>query len=178
MISKLFRLWSRLKWLNVGEALLGAYGVLWLIVSILVFFGKQTTADKLSSLWWLFIILGFIYTFVKNWPKSSYAYDVKNRDVSIAINISDIFKLDGAKIIPINNRFDTSGNGIVNRSSSILKIFIKKIYNGNNQHLSTDIKNQIEDNSNFYNSLITNSNPQKEYKIGTVVPVFQDEKQS
>jgi Thoeris protein ThsA, Macro domain len=176
MISKLYRTWNRLSWMGAGEALLVAFGTLWLIVEILVFFNEQAFAEKIRSVWWLFTLLGVAYAIIKNWPKSSYSFEVKNRDASIAINISDIFELDGAKIVPINNRLDTSLKGAVERSSSILNFFINKVYSKNNQHLGTDISNQLEDNSEFYDSLVINNDP-KEYKIGTVVPIFQDEKQ-
>jgi len=176
MISKLYRIWNRLSWFSAGEALLVAFGTLWLIIEVLVFFNESAFANRIRSIWWLFILLGLVYTILKNWPKSSYSFNVKNRDASIAITIADIFELEGAKIITINNRLDTALNGIVAQSNSILSFFIKKVYSKNDQHLATDIRNKLEDNTDYYTSLVIKDNP-KEYKIGTVVPIFQNEKQ-
>lgn len=172
----LWLLWQGVSFLKIGNSLLSVFGVLWLIVEILAFFNKQEFANDLKSFWWVFLIIGVCLIIYQNWPKHFYSYKVNNRDVSISIQLGDIFKSSGALIVPVNNRLDVDNNGIVSRSSSILKFLIDIVYKGVGSHLKTDINAKLLDSKDWYEKFIIKANPH-EYKIGTVVPVFRDEKQ-
>lgn len=172
----LWLLWQGISFFKVGKSLFSVFGVLWLVVEILTFFNKQEFANDLKSLWWVFLILGVILVIYQNWPKNFYTYKVNNRDVSISIQLGDVFKTTGALIVPVNNRLDVDNNGIVSKSSSILKYFIDIVYKGVGSHLDTDINSKLLDSKDWYEKFIIKTNP-NEYKIGTVVPVFRDEKQ-
>jgi len=169
-------LWQGLSIFKVSKSLFSVFGVLWLIVEILAFFNRQEFANELKSIWWLFLVLGFILVIYQNWPKHFYTFKVNNRDVSISIQLGDIFKTEGALIIPVNNKLDVDNNGTVSKSSSILKHFIDIVYKKVNSHLTTDINFKLNDSKDWYEKFIVRANP-LEYKIGTVVPVFRDEKQ-
>ena len=169
-------MWQGISFFRVGKSLFSVFGVLWLVVEILVFFNKQKFANDLKSFWWVFLILGVILVLYQNLPKHFYTYKVNNRDVSISIQLGDIFKTIGALIVPVNNRLDVDNNGIVSKSSSILKYFIDIVYKGVGSHLDTDINSKLNDSKDWYEKFIVKTNP-TEYKIGTVVPVFRDEKQ-
>ncbi len=173
---KLWLFWKGLRFLKVGQSILTVFGALWLVVEILTFFNKVEFSNELKELWWLFLIIGLIIITYNNWPKLIFNYKVKNRDVSISIRIADIFSVKGALIIPINNRLDCDNQGIIQRSNSILRFFIQKIYNNIHSHLQTDIGQHIEDNADWYSSF-SNVPNQGAYKIGTVVPIYRDEKQ-
>jgi hypothetical protein len=172
----LWLLWQDLSFIKVSKNIFSVFGVLWLIVEVLSFFNKEEFAEQLKSIWWIFLLIGIIVVIYQNWPKHTYTYKVNNRDISISIQIGDIFKNDGALIIPVNNRLDVDNNGTTAKSSSVLKYFIDKIYKSVHAHLATDITQKLEDSSDWYSKFITKENP-TEYKIGTVIPVFRDEKQ-
>lgn len=173
---QLWLFWEGLDFIKVGQSILTVFGTLWLLVEILAFFNKVEFSNELKELWWLFLIIGLLLIAYNNWPKLVFTYKVKNRDVSISIKIADIFTVKGALIIPINNKLDCNNHGIIQRSNSILKFFIQKIYKTFHNHLQTDINQHIEDNPDWYASFGDIPNP-GEYKIGTVVPIYRDEKQ-
>lgn len=170
------RILKNLSFLKIAESLLIAFGALWLIFEILVFFNNQNFANQLKSFWWAFILIGIIYTLIKNWPQNKYIIKVKNRDASISILIEDFFKVDGAKIIPVNNQLNLEFNSIIKNSNSIQRHFVESIYNSQDQHLITDVNNHISDNIEYYDQLKI-ADDIKQYKIGTVVPIFQNEVQ-
>ena len=167
--------WQEVKIVKVGNSVLSVFGGLWLVIEILAFFNKNEFSNDLRSIWWVILILGVILILYQNWPKTLHTFKVKNRDVSIAIKVGDIFKIDGSIIIPINHKLDCNNNGIVEKSSSILKHFIKQDYNSKHSHLQTDINHELEDQKDWYDKFIVKQNPVI-YKIGTVVPIFKDEK--
>lgn len=169
-------LWKSLSYIKVGKSILSVFGALWLVVEILAFFNKDEIANKIKEFWWLFLIIGVITVIYNNWPKNKFSFKVNNRDVSITLQIGDILKTEGALIVPVNNRLDVDNHGIVAKTSSILRHFIDKMYNKTHSHLATDISNQLQDSSDWYSRFIINENPLT-YKIGTVVPIYRDEKQ-
>lgn len=172
----LWFLWKSLSIIKVGNSLLSVFGALWLLIEILAFFNKQEVANQLKEIWWLFLIVGIIVVIYQNWPKNKYSYKVNNRDVSITLKIGDVFKTEGALIVPVNNRLDVDNHGIVAKSSSILRLFIDKVYNKAHSHLTLDINFQLQDSASWYSNFVLTENPPT-YKIGTVVPIFRDEKQ-
>lgn len=176
LTNDLWLLWRSIRLIKVGNSLLSVFGALWLLIEVFAFFNKQDFADHLKEFWWLFFIIGIILAIYQNWPKNKYTAKVNNRDVSITLQIGDIFKIEGALIIPVNNRLDVDNNGIVAKSSSILRFFIDLVYNKTQAHLALDISNQLQDSSKWYSNFILTENP-RTYKIGTVVPIYRDEKQ-
>ncbi len=172
----LLLLWRSLSLVKVGNSLLSVFGTLWLLIEILFFFNKNELAKQLPEIWWLFLIIGIVFVIYQNWPKNKYSFKVNNRDVSITLQIGDIFETAGALIVPINNRLDVDNHGIVTKSSSILRYFIDKVYNKTHSHLASDINIQMQDSASWYSNFIISENP-RTYKIGTVVPIYRDEKQ-
>lgn len=168
--------WYRLSLKSFGKSILSVFGGLWLIIEVLAFFGQEIWSNNIRSSWWVFVLTGLMIIIYRMWPKSFFTFKVQNRDVSVALRIGDIFKIDGALIVPINNRLDCENNGIVKRSSSILRFFIDNVYEKTPAHLNTDISQQLEDNSEWYEKFVENDNP-KTYRVGTVVPIFRSDKQ-
>ncbi|MBK6641913.1 MAG: hypothetical protein IPG39_12145 [Bacteroidetes bacterium] len=95
---------------------------------------------------------GIILIIYQNWPKHLFSFKVNNRDVSISIQIGDIFKNNGALIVPVNNRLDVDNNGTTASQSSILKFFIAKIYKSVHTHLATDIEQKLQDSKDWYSN--------------------------
>lgn len=168
--------WNRLDLKRFGKSILSVFGSLWLVVEILVFFRQRDWAENIKSIWWVFLIVGLVIIIYRNWPKSLFTFKVHNRDVSVSVKIGDIFKLEGALIIPINNHLDCDNNGVIKKSSSILRYFIDNVYNNVSAHLNTDIQQELEENAGWYNQFIEGESPIT-YKVGTVVPIFRSEKQ-
>lgn len=166
--------WQQIFLVQVGKSLLAVFGGLWGIVEILDYFNQSSVAIFLKSSWWAFLILGVVIVIYRHWPKTYYFNDVTNRDVRISIRIGDILKLKDSVVIPINNLFDSNNNGIVSKSSSILKFFIKERYANNHTHLNTDIEIGIEEDNPYFNGQKKSSNPDK-YEIGTVVALYKNE---
>ena len=173
---QIWLLWQNLKWINVAKSIFSVLGALWLIIEVLAFFNKDEFSEGLKSIWWLFLIIGIVWVIYENWPKQKYSYQVKGKDVSITLQIGDIFKIQGALILPVNNKFDVDNKGIIKKSSSILRHFIKNTYKDVTAHLDTDINNQISDNPNWYEKFYLSTEPRL-FKIGTVVPIFREERQ-
>lgn len=173
---QIWLLWQNLRWINVAKSIFSVLGGLWLIIEVLAFFNKDEFSENLKSIWWMFLIIGVIWVIYENWPKPKYTYPVKGKDVSITLQIGDIFKIPGALILPVNHKFDVENKGIVKQSSSILRNFIKKIYKDVTTHLEADIINHINDNNDWYDKFLVSSEP-RIFNIGTVIPIFRDEKQ-
>lgn len=169
-------LWEQLDLKSFGKSVLSVFGALWLTIEILDYFGQEEWSSQIKSIWWLFLIVAVIIIIYRNRPISFFTFKVENRDVSVSLKIGDVFKIDGSLIVPINNRLDCENNGIVKKSSSILRFYIDKVYNNTPAHLNTDICQHLEDNNEWYAKFLESQSPDT-YKIGTVVPIFRNEKQ-
>ncbi len=153
-----------------GVNLISAFGLLWLIVEISSFYASDNTVKTLKGTWWIFGIVGLGFALFKLIPNSSFSFKVPDRDASIHIRKKDIMGVDGSLIVPINNKFVINQDGDLLKSKSILSQVVKKHYHGKPEHLQNDINTILE--SNFYNDYRYCD----EYKIGTVVPVTQNNK--
>ena len=150
--------------------LISAFGLLWLVIEITSYFASEEVINLIKSLWWLFGIVGLAFAIYKQIPKSKYEFKVPNRDASIHIKKNDILKLDGSLIIPVNYLFKIDQDGKILQSNSVLAQVIKKHYNSKPEHLQTDIDNVLLDK--YY----LNYKDDNGYKIGTVVPIFHNNK--
>lgn len=150
--------------------LVSAFGLLWLIVELTSYFASDETVTLIKAAWWAFGLLGLTFAIVKQLPKNKYEFKVPQRDASIIVKRCDILKLNGALIVPINHKFLVNQDGDLSKSKSVLSQVVKKYYNSRPEHLQSDINTVLE--KDFYQ----NYRDGGEYKIGTVVPVIQQEK--
>ena len=120
------------------------------------------------------ILLSFIYVLVRTFPKTNFEYQLKGRDVTIALKIGDCFKNDGSLIIPINSEFNVGLSGNVQKSASIQSNLISQYYDGKITHLEKDIKDVTNNKLNkiYFKSKYKNN----KYLIGTVIEIRQKEK--
>ncbi|MCB9234841.1 MAG: hypothetical protein H6581_24520 [Bacteroidia bacterium] len=172
----LWLFWKQLRVVNLLESCFAILGIIWTLIEALTFFGSPELSTAIKSIWWLIFILGLIVAIYLNRPKSSFVFKVKNRDVSIIIQVGDIFKIKGSVIVPINHKLDCENNGIVQRSSSILKLFVNNAYKGNYPDLQRDIVQELTERKEKYKEAIESTDPVV-YKMGTVVPVYRNEVQ-
>ncbi len=157
-------LWTKIR--SFFKELFSAIGLQWLLIRITLFFVNQEVSTTIKSLWWVFGFIGLTYAIVKIWPKSKFDFNVPNRDAKIKIRKTDIFKLDGALIVPVNNLFKVDQDGDLLNSRSILSQVVKRYYNCKSEHLQSDIDSELK--KQFYNDY--EAEQADEYKIGTVVP--------
>lgn len=110
-------------------AILSAFGTLWLLVEITAFFFQTTTVpDWLRDHWWLFAILGVGIAAARCWPKTSVAYNLNGRDVSVEIAVGDVFTFTGALVIGSNTTFDTRVSPTLIAANSVQGKFTKMYY--------------------------------------------------
>lgn len=110
-------------------AVLSAFGALWLLVEITAFFFQSTTVpDWLRNQWWLFAILGVGIAAASCWPKTSVAYNLNGRDVSVEIAVGDVFAFPGALVVGSNTTFDTRVSPTLIAANSVQGRFTKTYY--------------------------------------------------
>ena len=147
------------------EHILSSFGVLWLLVEILYFFGEPKAVSFIKDLWWIFLLIGLIYALFKSKPKKYIEFKIDDRDIVIALKIGDAFSNDGALVVPINNEFDVDLDGNLKKTTkSILKKLVSNYYNNRSDHLQNDI-----------NKVLKKSECSK-YPIGTTIEIEQDKR--
>lgn len=121
-------------------------GFYWLFVEIFSYSTENKTDVLFKSIYVFFIavFVVFIVSCIKNRPKKSFKYNLRNKDNYIEIKVGDAFENNGTIIVPVNNEFDMSLGGNVLKSNSIQSQVIKKYYLGNIDHINTDISKHIK----------------------------------
>jgi hypothetical protein len=120
------------------STLLAAFGALWLIVEISMFFSLDRATQWLKVHWWVFLGAGVAWALWENRPKHSFSCTLKNRDVKIEVRVSDLFAGDNALVIGSNTSFDTDIQTNLISEDSIQGQFTKRYYSAV-QHLDSDI---------------------------------------
>ena len=129
----------------IGKDFITGIGLIWLIVEMASHSSNGETDIFTRNLisFAVVFILGLIYSFWINKPKNSFSYQLRNKDNFIEIKVGDIFKNDGALVIPINDHFDVSLEGNVKKTNSLKNQLIKKFYSCKERHLEKDIQYAI-----------------------------------
>jgi len=160
------RLWKNLTILKVAKNLLAATGVLWTIIKVFSYFGGDELIKFIKPLWWVFLLIGIIYTVCSCWPKNEYTFQIPNRDSKVILMLKNVFEIQGSLIIPINNKMQVNPGGILDTTNSILSQLVKNFYDEKHFNLQNEIN--IELKKDIYKE---NNIKEDIYKIGTVVPV-------
>lgn len=140
----LFLRWIK-NWKSILVDLISYIGIFWLFVEIIAYY-KSEFADiyiKNIRLFLIAFVLLFIFALLKNKPATRFGYNLRGKDNFIEIKVGDIFKNNGALVIPVNNEFDMSLGGNVFKTNSIQSQVIQKFYSGKVEHLNTDISQKI-----------------------------------
>ena len=122
-----------------------AIGIFWLFVEIFSYStnGASDSYLKSVSLFLIIFIIILIGSIIKNKPKTSFKYNLRNKDNYIQVKVGDAFQNKGSLVIPVNNEFDMSLGGNVLKSNSIQSQVIKKYYSSKIDHINTDIEKEI-----------------------------------
>src|SRR5438552_1606433 len=88
------------------KALFVAFGAFWLIQPIWEIL-SDSHKDALRPYWWLPFLLAFLYAAREVWPSRRIECRLNGRDISIAIEVGDLFATDEAIVIGSNCTFDT-----------------------------------------------------------------------
>lgn len=132
-------------WRNILKDFLSSLGLFWLLLEIInYFFSESSDFLKTATAFLSILFISFLYSILKNRPKSSYIQKIRDKDVHIEIKIGDAFDNSGALVIPINNEFDLSLNENVKKAKSIQNKLIVDFYDSKIEHLKNDISNKID----------------------------------
>lgn len=139
-------------------------GVFWLFVEMFSYStkGSSDTLFKNVYLFSIVFILVCILSLIKNRPRTSFKYNLRNKDSYIEVKVGDALNNNGALVVPVNNRFDMSLGGNVEKANSIQNQVIQKFYTNKVEHLNTDILKKIP--------------LDQEYEIGKTIEVEQNGK--
>lgn len=97
-----------------------------------------------------------------------------NKATDIHIKYDDLFKIDGIKVIPVNEYFDTHvGDGIIS-PDSLHGQFIRRYFNGREDELSEKIKEQLKCHDPYDRKRGRNLKlqlPENKYELGTSIRI-------
>jgi len=99
--------WRQFSVRRVAESVLGAFGILWLLVESTAFF-SQAFADAIRPYWWVFPVLAIPIGLYRGRPRLAVTARVAGTDSHVEIRVGDVFSHGGAVIIGSNTTFDTS----------------------------------------------------------------------
>ncbi len=121
-------------------------GLFWLFVEMASYSSNSKADDYLKNLCVFLIValLILLISLIKNKPKSTFSYKLRDKDNFIEVKVGDAFKNDGSLVIPINSHFDVSLGGNVQKSNSLQKRLINKYYGGKEEHLELDISSKVD----------------------------------
>lgn len=151
------------------SSMLAAFGILWLLVSILTFFSKPEIADDIKSHWILFPLLGLAWTIWENWPRHQVRCRLNDRDVQISICVGDLFSGDTSIIISCNTSFDTDTATNIINPRSVQGQYTSRYFDSA-AHLDNEIINELQ---GVVAESQNNQKPGKSviYPIGTTVTI-------
>lgn len=139
-------------------------GMFWLFVEMFSY-STDGGADSLFKNVYLFSIV-FVFvciiSLIRNRPRTSFKYNLRNKDNYIEVKVGDAFNNSGALVVPVNDEFDMSLGGNVGKANSIQNQVIQKFYSGKVAHINTDISVKAEIG--------------KKHEIGTTIEVEQSGK--
>lgn len=153
-----------LKFKSILTDLFSGIGLLWLFVEIASYStnGHIDTYSKSVAFFIISFVLIFIVVLIKNRPKTTFGYKLRDKDNFIEVKVGDAFDNEGTLIIPFNNYYDVSLGGNVKKANSLQNKLIKQYYSDKEEHLSQDISKNL-----------LNSPP---FDIGTTVEIDQNNK--
>lgn len=140
---KLKRWWRNRK--NIFIDIVSWIGIFWLFVEMFSYSTDERT-DILFKDIRLFsgvFVLVCILSLIKNRPRTSFKYNLRNKDSYIEVKVGDAFNNSGALVVPVNDEFDMSLGGNVGKANSIQNQVIQKFYANKVDHLNTDISAKV-----------------------------------
>lgn len=126
---------------NIFIDIVSWVGIFWLLVEMFSYStdGGTDSIFKNVYLFGIVFILVCILSLIKNRPRTSFKYNLRNKDNYIEVKVGDAFNNSGALVVPVNDEFDMSLGGNVGKANSIQNQVIQKFYSGKVDHMNTDI---------------------------------------
>lgn len=120
-------------------------GIFWLFVEMFSYSTNGGTDATFKNVYLFSVVFLLVCTLslIKNRPRNSFRYNLRNKDNYIEIKVGDAFDNSGALVIPVNDEFDMSLGGNVEKSNSLQNQVIQKFYAGKVDHLNTDISGKV-----------------------------------
>lgn len=148
------------------EALLAYFGAWWLVLQITDYFVKDSPFTAIVRVHLpLFLSSGVAFAIWRCRPISRIAFRLKDRDVTIALAIGDLFSFKGAVVVGSNTTFDVSTKVISEKSAQ--GQFTKRYYDGESQ-LEAELEAQLRELT-FEELEAARMGKNKRYRLGTVV---------
>lgn len=140
---KLKRWWRNLKYIFID--IVSWVGIFWLFVEMFSYStnGRTDSIFKNVYLFSIVFVLVCIFSLIKNRPRTSFKYNLRNKDNYIEVKVGDAFENSGALVVPVNDEFDMTLGGNVSKANSIQNQVIQKFYTGKIEHIKTDISEKV-----------------------------------
>ncbi len=152
-------------------SVLEAFGALWILVSILDYFSQLPEFSSwLKTQWMLFCTFGILIGAYRSWPRLSYCYPLKNRDIQIEIKIKDLFRQKGAWVISTNTTFDIELSPDLISPESLQGQFTSRFYS-NWRALDNVVTGQLETITPLENLSGDRRGKSKRYRFGETIHV-------
>lgn len=162
--------------LLLGTKFMEALGVLMLLYELLSLIDSWN--DFLSTIWMFIaiVVISLGYACLSIFKKRKTLTIEINTRTQMTIEKGDIMKVDGVKVIPVNEYFDTHlGNGII-KETSLHGQFLSRY-----KDRIPELRKNIDEQLSRFDPLPSNRNrdmvdglPQKRYPLGTCIRVAID----
>lgn len=149
---------------NIFIDIVSGVGIFWLFVEIFSYSTNGGTDAIFKNVYLFTVVFVFvcIVSLIKNRPRTSFRYNLRNKDNYIEVRVGDAFNNSGALVVPVNDEFDMSLGGNVEKSNSLQNQVIQRFYAGRVDHLNIDICEKVTSGS--------------KYEIGKTIEIEQNNK--
>lgn len=155
-------------WSKVINKNLWLLGVIWLLISLVHFFFKQSSPiSQTPNVFWIVFIFSFIVAVLSTIPPLNLVDHVKGKDITIRIIVGDIFNQNGDKIINTNSTFDTTLKNDFISTKSIQGQLAKREYD-QIEHLDQEIDKQLSEIVPIREHS-RSASKNNQYEIGTII---------
>ena len=143
-----------------AESVLAIFGLFYLLVESLDFFGVYTRDQYASYAFLIFLALSVLVSILMRRPIKSISIPMPKRDCGIEVRIADLFDVGGAIMISTNTSFESDVAGGKIAPDSLQGQFTARYFTGNQNDLLAQIAKGL--------SQIGGSAP---FPMGTTMPI-------
>ncbi|RKR05645.1 hypothetical protein C8C83_4996 [Flavobacterium sp. 90] len=91
----------------------------------------------------IYFIASFIIGIISVFPKKTVKFDLLNTNTKVIIEFGDLFSVDGHRVIPVNEYFDSLIGKPVS-PNSVHGVFIERVLGGYNNIIDVEVNRQLE----------------------------------
>ena len=167
--------------LSYGLSIIGTISTLLGLVVLIFDKSDNTFVQKLiicfQSHFALIVCIVFAISFLIKKKKQSIVHKFSNTDISVIVEFCDIFKQNGAIVVPVMDTFDTDLSKRLVNPKTIHGQFINTFYSNNISDLDNQIEKKLKENNGILISNEENLIGKKErYKIGATCEIYAHSK--